>query len=60
ANGKIQPSKNPKSSVGKMPEGSLYPGCGYLRKYGYDDSKFANMSAEQILAELKKIGFELI
>lgn len=58
ANGKVQPSSKKNHSVGKMPEGSLYPGCGYLRKYGYDDSKFANMTAEQILAELKKIGFQ--
>jgi|LauGreDrversion4_2_1035121.scaffolds.fasta_scaffold01037_23 hypothetical protein len=53
ANGKVQPSKNPKNSVGKMPEEALYPGCKYIK----GDDKFVNMTAEQIYAELKKIGF---
>lgn len=53
ANGKAQPSKNPKNSVGKMPDEALYPGCGYVK----GDDKFVNMTAEQIYAELKKSGF---
>lgn len=53
ANGKAQPSGNPKNSIGKMPGEALYPGCGYIK----GDDKFANMNAEQIIAELKKMGY---
>jgi hypothetical protein len=38
--------------VGKMPKESLYPGCGYHP----DDSKFVNLSAEQIYEWLVKSG----
>jgi hypothetical protein len=36
--------------VGKMPNEALYPGCGYHP----DDSKFVNLSAEQIYEWLQK------
>jgi hypothetical protein len=53
ANGRAIPSSDPKKSLGKMPGGSLYPGCGYVP----GDDKFANMSSEQIIAELNRMGW---
>jgi len=42
-----------KLSVGKMPEGSLYPGCGHHK----NDERFLNMTAEQIYNILIKEGY---
>ena len=54
ANGRVKPSTNPKLSIGKMPEGSLYPGCGHVK----GDERFLGLSAEQIMSDLLKTGFK--
>jgi len=54
SSGRVKPSSEPKESVGKMPQGALYPGCGHVP----NDDKFANMTTEQILAEIIKSGWK--
>jgi plastocyanin len=49
--GKPEPDR--KSSIGNMPSGSLYPGCGQHT----NDERFLGLSAEQIYEILKKEGF---
>jgi hypothetical protein len=46
-------TKNP-DNIGKMPNGVLYPGCGYIK----GDEKFLNKTAEAIYNELIKIGWK--
>jgi hypothetical protein len=50
----VSPDMNNPDNVGKMPEGVLYPGCGYIK----GDEKFLNKSAEAIYNELVKIGWK--
>jgi hypothetical protein len=49
-----KPVPNPKLSIGKMPEGSLYPGCGEHK----NDERFLNMSTEEIYSILVKEGYK--
>jgi hypothetical protein len=48
-----KPTPAPKLSIGTMPEGSMYPGCGHHK----DDYRFVNMGAEQIYEILKAEGY---
>lgn len=52
ASGKPKPSD--KGSIGKMPEGSLYPGCGRVPY----DNEFVNRTAEWIFKKLVDNGFD--
>jgi hypothetical protein len=51
---KPKPSSNKKDSIGKMPEGALYPGCGRVPY----DKEFVGLSADAIYSMLIKNGFE--
>jgi len=48
-----KPQPDPKASIGNMPDGSLYPGCGQHPK----DERFLGLAAEKIYKILKEEGF---
>lgn len=49
-----KPKPAAKGSIGKMPEGSLYPGCGHVPY----DHEFVNKTSEQIYEILIKNGYK--